>query len=575
MGGQTLVVGVMGLGSLGEGIVRALLGSGPDVQVVGVDHDPGVVHRVRNRLESRDLSLGTELTGLKKADLVIESVSEDLGVKENVLRRLRSACSPGTVLATVSGTLPVAQLAIASGCPERVLGMRFFLPPPYGRSVELVRTSMTSPDAVGLAQRVADRAGSDVVSVGGGPGEAATELVYGYLNHAVAMVEQNCATVEDMDTAARVGCGLPYGPLELLDLIGLDTVRDTLRTLHCRTGNRSLFPALLLDRMVEKGRLGRKSGRGFHLYTDDGRVVPDEDPRRETGPLRGVDRIGVVGSGTMARGIAEVVARAGLEVTLVARDRDRASAAFAAVDASLAAAEGRGRISEGERIGVLGRVEATDDCAALSACDLVIEAVAEELRVKRAVMGRIDGVAKPGATLATITSSLSVAEIASATSRPSQVIGLHFLHPVPATGLVEVVRTGATSDGVRDTARALVRRLGRSAVECTDRAGFIVNALLFPYLNDAIRMLVRTDVTVEEIDRAVTTAFGHPTGPFALLDAIGLDVSLAILRRLNEAAPDAGPVPAAPLEQLVAAGYLGRKTGSGFRIAESRAAATA
>ncbi|MEV6316931.1 3-hydroxyacyl-CoA dehydrogenase family protein [Streptomyces sp. NPDC051776] len=575
MGGQTLVIGVMGLGSLGEGIVRALLGSGPGVHVVGVDHDLGVVRRVRNRLDSRDLSLSTELADLGRADLVIEAVSEDLGVKENVLRRLNSACSPGTVLATASGTLPVAQLAIASGCPERVLGLRFFLPPPYGRSVELVRTSMTSPDAVGLAQRVAERTGSDVVTVGGGPGIAATELVYGYLNHAVAMVEQNRATVEDIDTAMRVGSGLPYGPLQLADLIGLDTVRDTLRILHCRTGSSSLFPALLLDRMVEEGRHGRKSGRGFHHYTDDGSVVLEENTRRKTGPLRDIDRVGVVGAGTMARGIAQAAAGAGLEVTLVARSEEKASAAFAAVDAALAGAEADGHISEGERLDVLGRIEATDDHAALSACDLLIEAVAEELSVKRSVMRQIEAAAKPGAVLATVTSGLSVAAIASATSRPSDVIGLHFLHPVPSSGLVEVVRTENTADDLPVTAHALVRRLGKTAVDCADRPGFIVNALQFPYLNNAIRMLGRTDVTVEEIDTAVTTAFGHPMGPFALLDAIGLDVSLGILRGLNEAAPEARPAPAAPLEQLVAAGYLGCKTGRGFRTAVSRAAVTA
>jgi len=576
MGGQTLVIGVLGLGSLGEGIARALLAGGPRAEVVAVDRDPALVRRVGRRLDGEALSLGTELTDLKRADLVIESVSGDPEAKADVLRQLHAVCPPGTVFATVSGSLPVEELAIASGRPERVLGVRVSLPPPHGRNVELVSTAVTSPEALALARQVVDRAGSEVVTLGEGAGEAATELVYGYLNQAVAMVEQDYAPAEDIDTAMRFGCGLPYGPLHLLDLIGLDTVRDTLRTLHARTGNPGLAPAPLLDRMVGDGTVGRKAGAGFYRYGDDGEIVPREQQASTAAPFRDITRIGVVGSGTMARGITEILARAGIETTLVARSEDKASAAFSAVDRSLGRAEQRGRIGEMERIEALGCVNATDDYTELADCDLLIEAVAEELPVKRAVMGRLDTVAKPGAVLASITSSLPVTACAHATSRPGEVIGLHFFNPAPVMKLVEVVRTEDTSADVLATAHALTRQLGKKAVNCTDRTGFIVNALLFPFLNEAILMLDRAEVTVEDIDTAVTTAFGHPMGPFTLLDTVGLDVSLAIMQRLQEtAAEEDGLVPAARLEQLVGDGCLGRKTGSGFRAAEPRAAATA
>lgn len=581
MDGRTLVVGVMGLGSVGEGIARALLAGPPEFEVVAVDRDPCLVEGVRGRLESHrpdgaGLSLGTELTDLKRADLVIESVSEEPCVKENVLRQLDAACSPGTVIATVSGAMPVEQLAAASGRPDRVLGVRAYLPPPHGRSVELVGTAMTSPEALRLARQVVEGAGSEVASLGEVPGEAATELVHGYLNQAAAMVEQDYATVEDIDTAMRFGCGLPYGPLRLLDLLGLDTVRDTLRTLCDRKGNGALSPSLLLDRMVEKGHLGRKSGHGFYRYDDEGEVVPRAQDLSDPGRfVRDIARIGVVGSGTMACGVTEVAARAGIPVTLVARSEEKAGAAFAAVDRSLVRAQQRGRVSECERLEALGWVNATDDYAELSGCDLLIEAVAEELPVKQAVLGEMDAVAKPGAILATITSSLSVTACARATSRPSDVIGLHFFNPAPVMKLVEVVRTDDTAPEVLATAHALARALGKKAVDCTDRTGFIVNALLFPFLNEAIRMLDRTGVTVEAVDSAVTTAYGHPMGPFTLLDTVGLDVSLAILRRLHESAPDAGPVPAAALEALVADGHLGRKTGTGFRTERIKPGATA
>lgn len=570
MDARTLVIGVMGLGSVGEGIARAMLDSLPDAEVVAVDQDPGVVRRVSGRLARHrpggaGLCTGTELTDLKRADLVIESVSEEPHAKERMLRRLNEACSPGTVIATVSGAIPVEQLAAASERPERVLGVRAYLPSPHGRSVELVSTAMTSPEALLLARQVVESAGSEVVSLGDGPGEAATELVYGYLNQAAAMVERDYATAEDIDIAMRFGCGLPYGPLRLLDLLGLDTVRDTLRTLHGRNGNGALVPAMLLDRMIGEGRLGRTSGRGFYRYDDEGEVVPREQDVSCSGPVRDIARIGVVGSGTMARGVTEVVARSGIPVTLVARDEDKASAAFAAVDRSLLRAEQRGRLSECERLEALGAVNATDEYTELAGCDLLIEAVAEELPVKRAVLGRMDAVAKPGAILATITSSLSVTECAHATSRPSDVIGLHFFNPAPVMKLVEVVRTDATAPEVLATAHALTRLLGKEAVDCTDRTGFVVNALLFPFLNEAIRMLERTGMTVEGLDAAVTTAFCHPMGPFTLLDTVGLDVSLAILRRLHESTPDAGLVPAPQLQTLVTDGHLGRKTGTGFR----------
>jgi 3-hydroxybutyryl-CoA dehydrogenase len=225
----------------------------------------------------------------------------------------------------------------------------------------------------------------------------------------------------------------------------------------------------------------------------------------------------------------------------------------------------KGRLSEEDRDSTLARIVPAVDFEELAECDLVIEAVAEDLAVKRAVLGALDEVCKPGTVLATTTSSLPVIECAAATSRPGDVIGLHFFNPAPVMKLVEVVDTIATSADVVATVHAVCSRVGKHPVHCGDRAGFIVNALLFPYLNDAVKMVAAHYAPSEDIDTAMKAACGLPMGPFELLDVVGLDVSLAIQRTLYNEFREPGFAPSPLLEHLVTAGRLGRKTGKGFR----------
>ncbi|GAA4060345.1 3-hydroxyacyl-CoA dehydrogenase family protein [Streptomyces shaanxiensis] len=558
-----LVIGIVGLGSLGEGLARALLGNG--TEVIGVDHDPVVVARVGDRLDGPLLTLGdrplltlgTEPADLKRADVVIEAVPEDRAAKEAVLRGLVELVEPGTVLLTTTSTLSVSELAIASGAPDRVVGLRYFLPPPEGGNAVLVETAMAARRTSELARSVAALADTEVVPLGRRPSEVAAALVHTWLNRTVDLAAEGYADVEDIDTAMRLGCGLGQGPFEMLDLIGLDTVHASLTALGVK-------PAALLDRLVAEGRLGRKTGHGFHRYDDAGARVRTGRVTAVTGTPRAITRAGVAGSGTMARGIAEVLAVAGIPTTLVARTADKAEAARNAVAASLARSVRKGRITEQDRLDILARLTTGTDYEGLADAGLVVEAVAEDMAVKPAVLRAIDAHLPPGAVIATTTSSLSVTEIAEHTGRPRDVIGLHFFNPAPVMRLVEVVRTRHTDPDVHATAHALVARLRKTAVDCTDRTGFIVNFLLFPYLNDAVRLLARTDVTVAEIDAAVSTAYPYPMGPFTLLDTIGLDVSLAIMEMLS----GSQGAPAEPLRQLVAAGHLGRKTRRGFRVAE-------
>ncbi len=406
------------------------------------------------------------------------------------------------------------------------------------------------------------------MAAGDRAGFIANGLLFAYLNQAAAMFESRYATREDIDAAMRLGCGLPMGPLALLDLIGVDTARTVLEAMYAQSQDRLHAPAPILGQLVAAGLLGRKSGRGFYTYEAPGssRVVAEETAAAEARPAgRAVRSIAVCGSGTMATGIVEVFAKAGFPVLLAARSREKAELAKAQLARSLERSVAKGRLTGEQRDAALALVVPTGSYRDLADADLVVEAVAEDLAVKRELFTVLDGIVKPGAVLATTTSSLPVISCATATSRPRDVVGMHFFNPAPAMKLVEVVSTVLTAEDVTATVLELCAKVRKHPVECGDRAGFIVNALLFPYLNDAVRMLQEHYATVDDIDTAMKLGCGYPMGPFELLDVVGLDVSLTIEQVLHHEFREPGLAAAPLLEHLVAAGCLGRKTGRGFR----------
>jgi 3-hydroxybutyryl-CoA dehydrogenase len=386
-------------------------------------------------------------------------------------------------------------------------------------------------------------------------------LMLGMLNHAAGAVERGEATAVDLDAAMRLGAGFWDGPLRKLDEIGLDTAVEALDARHRRTGRAEHQPADLLRRMVADGLLGQRSGRGFYAYGEPADAA-GEPPVRCTATPRRVRKVGVVGGGTMATGIAEVFLRAGLPVTLVARTADKAVAASIAIARSL-----RDRGTPGaDAVRIMSRCAVATALTALGDCDLVIEAVVEDLPVKQALFAGLGRICRRGTVLATTTSSLPVTDLAIASGRPQDVVGLHFFNPAPVMQLVEVVSTERTADDARATALAVCAQAGKAPVECADRAGFLVNALMFPYLNDALR-LVQEGVVVDpaDLDWAVRKGCGLPTGPVQLVDVVGADVTLAILSRLHDALGRPEFEPVALLRELVSAGYLGRKSGRGVR----------
>jgi 3-hydroxybutyryl-CoA dehydrogenase len=277
-----------------------------------------------------------------------------------------------------------------------------------------------------------------------------------------------------------------------------------------------------------------------------------------------IARLGIVGSGIMGSGIAEVASKAGVEVVLRSRKQETADAMVAGLEKSLTKQVEKGRLDETTAKEVLGRVSATSDLHALKDCDLVLESVVEDLAVKKALFNELDRIVADGAILATNTSTLPVVELAMETGRPEKVCGVHFFNPAPAMALVEVVRTLVTDDATIAEVTAFAEACGKSPVEVKDRAGFIVNALLFPYLNNAVRMLEQGTADRDGIDTAMKGGCGFPMGPLALLDLVGLDTSVAILDALYNEFRDPNYAAVPTLRRMVTAGQLGRKSGSGF-----------
>jgi 3-hydroxybutyryl-CoA dehydrogenase len=277
-----------------------------------------------------------------------------------------------------------------------------------------------------------------------------------------------------------------------------------------------------------------------------------------------VKRFGVVGSGIMGSGVAEVAAKAGFEVVLRSRSQASADAMVASLDKSLAKQVDRGKLDDVDRTAARGRVRAVTDLGELADCDLVLESIVEEMQPKLDLFTELDGICGEGTILATNTSTLSVAEMAGATKRPDRVCGIHFFNPAAAMPLVELVKAQQSSDETIAAARAFAEACGKTVVDVVDQAGFVVNALLFPYLNNAVKLLADGVATRDDIDAAMKGGCNFPMGPLELLDLVGLDTSLSIIEALHAAFDDANYEPAPMLVQLVGEGKLGRKTGAGF-----------
>ncbi|MDN3351741.1 3-hydroxyacyl-CoA dehydrogenase [Actinomadura sp. DC4] len=533
-------VGVVGLGTMGAGIAEVLARGGYDV--VGVEVNDDALQRGRGHLEKSTgravrrgrlseaerqailgrVALDTSFAALADCDLVIEAVPERLDLKRRVFEELDKVCRPGAVLATNTSSLSVTEIAAATDRPAQIVGVHFFNPAPVMRLVEIIHTVLTRPEALRAVQDLVGGLGKVGVTVGDRAGFIANRLLFGYLNQAAAMYDSGHATREDIDAAMKAA-GLPMGPLTLMDLIGLDVSLEVCEAIHRETRDRRHAPAPILRRLVTAGLLGRKTGRGFYTY---------DEPAAETGPETvEAPSVGVAGSGPLAIAIIRAALRAGADVRFVADDDDKVRAVRDAVGEKAAGGT---------------------DLALLSDRDLVVEAVAGDLAVKRSLLAAVGDVARESAVLATTVATTPVIEPAMATDRPQDVVGLHL--PDPEGELVELVPTVLTGPDVLARAEDHLVRLGKHPVRSADRAGFIVDALRVPYLNDAVRLLEAGYADADAIDAAMTYGCGYPIGPIADLDRIGLGHAVEVLRALYAEYREPAFAPAPLLDRLRTAG---------------------
>ena len=277
-----------------------------------------------------------------------------------------------------------------------------------------------------------------------------------------------------------------------------------------------------------------------------------------------VRTVGIVGCGLMGSGIAEVVARAGAEVIFVEASEHLLTRGRERIEASLGRAVERGKVTPQERAEALARIRGVLDIPALSKVDLVIEATTEDVEAKFGVFRRLGEHTRPEIVLASNTSSIPIVDLAAASGRPDRVIGMHFFNPPPVMRLLEIIPAITTSDETNELARGFGERLGKTCVRSADRAGFIVNRLLIPYLNSAARLLDEGIASREDIDAAIKLGLGHPMGPLALMDLIGIDTTVFIAEVLHREFAEPQYAPAPLLRRMAAAGRLGRKAGRGF-----------
>ena len=585
---ELLKIGVVGLGTMGSGIVEVIARSG--YSVIGVDlGEKGTSYadlRIANSIDrgvagskitesqgqailSR-IELTTDLTELASCQLVIEAITEDLQAKSELFAGLDSILGPDAIMATNTSSLSVTEISVVTSRPSRVIGLHFFNPAMVQKFIEIVGTVTTDQDVIDACMEFARALGKEPVLVSDRAGFIANSLLFGYLNQAVAMYEQKYASREDIDSAMRFGCGLPMGPLALLDLIGLDTSLQILDTMYRESRDRLHAPSALLKQLVAAGRMGRKSGEGFYSYAEPNVPTVVADSRTpvssESSVDSGITRVAVIGSGTMATGIVSVLAAGGVSAIALTRSEQRSTQLRESLEKSWSKLVEKGRISQEQKDEYLARVQTCVSAQDLvGRVDLVIEAIAEELGPKCEIFSQLDRLLPADVIFASTTSSLSVIEIAASTSRMERFIGIHFFNPAPIMPLVEIVSTVATESEVVIRCTNLIHQLGKKPVQCSDRAGFIVNALLFPYLNNAIAMASANYASIEDIDTAMKLGCGYPMGPFELLDVVGLDVSLAIINTLYREFREPGFAPQAQLEHLVTAGFVGRKVGRGFR----------
>jgi 3-hydroxybutyryl-CoA dehydrogenase len=507
---------------MGAGIVEVFARAGLDV--VAVEIDDALLAAGRKRLEGslgkavdrgkldateRDAMLGrvvftTDRGDLARADLVTEAVPERMDIKASLFAELDRICPAHTVLATNTSSLPVTKIATSTGRPDRVVGMHFFNPAPVMKLVEVVHTVRTDDEVTVAVRNLAERCGKTPVVVGDRAGFVANALLFGYLNAAARAAETRQAAVAETDAAIVAACGLPMGPLTLMDLIGLDVCLDVMETMFDETRDQRYAPAPLLRRLVMAGDLGRKTGRGYYRYDTGAATSWLSVPDFATGSPRASSNVVAVGDGpSRVLDLLPGIARA---------------APADAGNADVVVIDGGSRSGSAE------------------------------------LLARTAKAAKPDAVLAVATmDEAPVTALLAGIDRARDVVGLH-LPRTPRGGVVEVVATILSDADAVATAVDVVRSAGLTALACRDRPGYVIDYLVLPHLGDAVRMVDEGYASREDVDVAMRLGCGYADGPFAMLTAVGSDDVRSVLSHLAAATHLPSLAPSPLLDELAALG---------------------
>ncbi len=523
MTGEIQQVGVIGLGTMGAGIVEVFARAG--LGVVGVDGSQELADRGRGFLESstgRAVSRGRleesdrqqildrvtwtaeydELTGV---DLVIEAVPERMEIKSAIFDRLDGIVREDAVLASNTSSLSLTAIAAQTRHPARVVGMHFFNPAPVLALVEVITTVDTDPTVVGAVRDLATRLGKKPVVVRDRAGFVANALLITYLARAIRTYETGHVSRDDLDAAGQVGIGFPMGPLTLSDLIGLDVVKEVCDVLYDATHDPSAAPPALLQQLVAAGRLGRKTGSGFHTYEKpgSGTVVPDEPATLEEPVV--AQRVVVLGESEQASALADLI--------------------------------GAGGASSVEWVSTSGAVETLAGIPVVVATGPLSHWAVELVGTMRegSVLALLDDAPPPS-----VPPGVAVPR-------------LHIHAPTRAGRLAEVLWPVAGGKG-RGCLRATLEAADLRVVDGRLRAGGVVDALLLPHLNDAARMLDSGYATAEDIDTAMTAGCGYPAGPLAMLDATGAARVAAVLTAMRDETGESALTPSPLLREYAVAG---------------------
>ncbi len=510
-------VGVIGLGTMGAGIVEVFARGG--LSVIGVETTSEYAERGRVILKASTdravakgklddagrqqildrITISTAMADLAPADLVVEAVPETMDLKHAVFGELDAIVAPDAILASNTSSLSITQISAATAYPERVVGMHFFNPAPVLKLVEVITTLRTDPEVTTAVAGLADALGKKPVVVGDRAGFVVNYLLFGYLNSAMRMLEHGHVSREDLDTAMRVGAGLPMGPLTLMDLIGLDVCDHIGEVIYTHSRSPVHAPSAMLQQMVTAGRVGRKSGRGFYTYAKpgSGQVVPD-DSTPEAGQASELESVGVIGTGVLADELVSRFTEGGYAVT---------------------------------------RVDDATDLSLLADVGLVIEAQdldnahdGEGVDVDE-LFTQLGQVTTPGTILTTVNTYSAVA-LAALSGRQQETVVLRVHAPTGHGQVVEIGRTGVTAPQVLTALRSAVTAIGAEPVVCRDRTGLVVDALLVPHLVDAVRMVDQGYAAAGDVDTAIQHGLGYPMGPFAMIDHIGADEVLSVCEEL-------------------------------------------